>query len=577
MNEKNPSLLKDEKQKALAADRKKILGLSPEKALEVIAEHPFPVTLIQSMAEEDLYFLVHHIGPDESMPILALASNDQWDYFIDIEGWDKDQINPHQMTRWLKRLLKADADRFTYWIIGEKKDETAFYLYRNIELHIREYEQDPSEISGDFFTEDQTYYIRPRAYPKEHEKLQEERDLFIKDLLNRLAVYDYALYRDFLLKTQSLIPAETEEELFRQRNVRLAEKGLLPFDEAIGVYQHLKPEELLNRERKSETFEGRNVDTYPFAIDPEQPAKDADLFSQTLSRINDPAMLQKLQAEFAALCNQVITADQIRIREKEALSPIVRKVSGYLSIGLEKTASKQQNDAPYAHANVIQKYLLSDIFRVGYGCALNLKWKTEKWQRTSWYHHQGLPLNFWGEVFMGVLGGLLIKKPLCFDNYKTGSLYREFSGLLDIETTEARLNTIIAFDDLLSIMDIEIGPPQSHGLLTYENLLLTLWANHYLNTDGSAKAPQALTLEQFKRLDKELWRHGPRPRKISDTMREIFLGWLSDRSGLTPLDISERMATALEQLFKNIEAELGNVTQKDLDPRFISLFLIKIA
>ena len=36
-----------------------------------------------------------------------------------------------------------------------------------------------------------------------------------------------------------VIPAEAEEEAFRQRNVRLAEKGLLPFEEAVGIYQPL--------------------------------------------------------------------------------------------------------------------------------------------------------------------------------------------------------------------------------------------------------------------------------------------------------------------------------------------------
>ena len=111
-------------------------------------------------------------------------------------------------------------------------------------------------------------------------------------------------------------------------------------------------------------------------------------------------------------------------------------------------------------------------------------------------------------------------------------------------------------------------------MLTYENLLLTLWANYHLNMNGKAKSPRPLNMEQFRRFFDELWQPGSEPRNISDTMRQLFLGWLADNSGLSPDDISQRMAPALEQLFVKIENELGSVKKKDLDKRFITLFLI---
>lgn len=574
MTKNNLSPQKQERERALAQDRKSILSLPAEKALEALADHPFPVTLVQSMAEEDFYFLVHHIGPEDALPVLAVASNHQWEYLLDLEVWEKDNIDSHHMTQWLSRLRKADADRFTHWIANEKQEEMTLYMFRNIELHIREYDQDPGEIDEDFFTEDQTYYIRMRPYPKEQEKKEEERDLFIKDLLNRISVYDHTLYRNFLLASTAIIPAETEEEMYRLRNVRLAEKGMLPVDEAIGVYQPLKPTDLPQRSLKTETFEGRMVETYPLPIHTDKPAEDADLFTQTLAQIHDEPTLHKLQAEFAGLCNQVIAADQIRIREKKALSKVVGKVGGYISIGLEKAAMESEDKAPYANANMVLNHLLSDIFRVGYGCALTLKWRAEKWHRASWANDQGLPISFWGENFLGPLGGLLIKKPLFHDNYATGVLYREFTSLEDIDKTEDLINRIIAFDDLLSSMNIEVGPPSGQDLLTYENLLLTLWANYYLNLGGNVKSPQPMTMAQFRQLFRELWQPGAPPLKVSDAIREIFLGWLADSSGLSAEDISHRMAPALEQLFVKIEKELGNVKKKDLDKRFITLFLI---
>lgn len=574
MNDIKSTGSKNERQQALALDRRAILSLPPEKALDAIADHPYPVSLVQSMADEDLYFLVHHIGPDEALPVLALASNEQWEYLADIEGWEQDHVHPHQMTQWMARLLRADPDRFTHWVAHHKQEETALYLFRNVQLHIREYEEDPGDIGNDFFTEDQTYYLRLHPYPKEHEKLQEERDRFVKDLLNRLSVYDYTYYRDLLLASDSMIPAETEEELFRQRNVRLAEKGLLPFDEAIGVYQPLTASELAHRSPKSDRFDGRIVDTYPLPISQTEPGDADNLFARTLAQIHDGPALEKLQAEFAGLCNQIISADQQRIRDKVVLERMVRKVSDFISIGLEKAGQETEPGIPYAHAGLVQRHLLSDLFRVGYGCALSLKWRADKWHAASWFTHTGLPISFWGETYMGVLGGLLLKKPLYYNDYAAGELYREFATLAEIEETETQLNAMISFDDLLSLMEAETGELRSDQLLTYENLLLTLWANHYLNMSGASASPQLLNREQFGRLFKDLWEEKTVPPRISDNIREIFLGWLADRSGLSIYDISERMAPALDQLFGKIESELGRVKPKDLDPRFITLFLM---
>lgn len=565
---------KAKRDKDLAQERQKILAMAPEQALSTIMDHPFPVTLIQSMADEDLFFLVHHVGPDDALPIIGLASNQQWTYLMDMEGWHRDRIASHSMTQWMQRLLKADNDRFTHWITSEKRDDFAFYLFRNIEVHIREYDQDPGEISEDFFTEDQTYYLRLRPYPKDQKPLQAKRDQFLSDLLRRISVFDYNLYRDLLLESNAIIPAEAEEELYRLRNVRLAEKGLLPLEEAVGVYQPLKPSDLASRKPKSAVANGRVVDSYPLPILMNQSQQKVNLFAQTLNKIQDQSALQQLQSEFAGLCNQIIAADQKKITEKTALNQVVQKVSDYIAIGLEAIVLNNENKTPYAEPKLILSHFLSDIFRVGYGSALSLKWKADKWLRVSWFSGQGLPLGFWGETWMGVLGGLLLKKPLFYNPVESGPLYREFATMADITRTDYILNTIIAFDDLISLMDISIKRFSVDSYLTAQNLLLTLWAGHYLEI-GSVRDVCSLSMEQFKRFFSALWQADTYPRKISNKMREEFLQWLAQRSGLATYEITERMSTALEQLFLDVEQELGEVKTKDLDPRYIQLFLLR--
>ena len=60
-----------------------------------------------------------------------------------------------------------------------------------------------------------------------------------------------------------MIPAESEEEQFRLRNVRLGEKGFLPFHEAVGIYQPLRPEKLPSARKKVLRERFRDDPVYP--------------------------------------------------------------------------------------------------------------------------------------------------------------------------------------------------------------------------------------------------------------------------------------------------------------------------
>ena len=570
---------KKNKDVALSAERREVLSMPPGKALDAILEHPYPVTFVQSMAEEDLYMLVHTIGPDDALPILGLASNDQWRYFLDMEVWARDRIDPVAATQWLDRLMRADADRFTHWIVNEQADLFSYYLQRNIELYVRENEDDPADIGDGFFTEDDVHFVRLRPYPdlgEENNQAQEVRDLFVKDVLKRLSIFSYPFYQGLLLQTTAIIPSELEEEELRLRDMRLAEKGFLPFDEAVGIYQPLGVAELLNRVRKGNDTGGRAVETYPLPAPPDDGSAEGSLFATILARMGDDLELQRLQMEFASLCNQVISADQRRISEKEALSQIVDKVAGYISIGLEQVDREAGKADPYHGANMLRNHLLADIFRVGYGCALALKWRAERWRRGSWFGRSGLPLSFWGESGMGVLGGLLIKKPLYFDNYASGVLYREFATLADIHHTERLFEEIIAYDDLIALMGIEVPPFKANTFLTYQNLLLTLWAVKEVSPEQDDKVLRLLRLPQLKRFYGGLWEKDATPRHIKAGMRERFLGWAAERSGLSTYEVAERMGAALEGLFRQIESELGSVDVEALDPRYLQLFLLSV-
>ena len=559
--------------------RKKIVSMSPENALNTILDLPQPAALIHSFPEEDFYFLIHDIGLEDSHPLLSLASTRQWEYIVDLEVWQKHRIELKSVTRWFDLLFKVDPNRFIKWFLDQKTEFMEFYLFKNIEVKIRKHDQDPSEFGNEFFTYDDMFYVRflddtfeiETEETESDDTIKKDRDAFLSKFFKTLAAVDHVTYQKVLLEAYSVIPAETEEEAYRLRNVRLAEKGFLPYEEAIGVYRPLKPEDFKKQDTKFITEDPDRKLFFPVPFYHSGMLDQENLFTAALKKIELDDVIEQIQTEFAGLCNLIISADRKNIREKDELKTIVKKVCGYLNIGLERLSPDNTTPDAGHCALLIRKYPLSNIFKVGYGIALELKWKAEKWREKSWFEKQGLLLSFWGEQWLGVLGGLLIKKPLFFDNYKTGVLYREFMSMEDIRAADNVLSEIILFDDLFSLMAIN-PEPVTDRFLTYKNFILTLWARDCLGLSGEI---EPLRLDEFKRLFDDLWANKKKPYKIRRSMKESFLSWLSDRTGFANYEISRKLGHTLENLFSEIQSEYGDVSSKDFDPKYIDLFLIQ--
>ena len=564
----------------LAKQRKQLLSLPPEEMLNSILNSNQSTALVHSFSEEDFYFLIHNIGIEDSHPLLYLASNKQWEYIIDLEVWEKDRIEITSITRWFDLLFKVDPNRFMKWSLDKKTEFMEFYLSKNIEVKVRETDQDPSELGDTFMTLDDIFYARFLDQPitvdsdgnESYETDKKHRDAFLLKYLKTLADSDHIAYQKVLLESSGIIPAESEEEAYRLRNVRLAEKGFLPHEEAIGIYQPMKVRDFKRQDNKFITQDPDRKLFFPVPLYHTGVIEEENHFTAALKNIKADDVLEQIQIEFAGLCNRMISADQKTIREKDELKNMVKKACGYLSIGLEKLIEDDDKHNMGHFTALIQNYPLLSIFRLGFGLALELKWQAERWLKKSWFSRKGLLLGFWAEEWMGVLGGLLIKKPLFYDNYKTGELYREFISIDDIKNTETMLNELIAFDELFSLISVE-PDPATKGYLTYKNLILTLWARHIL---GLSEKLIPLTIDEFRDFFDGIWSDKEQPRKTSLSVKESFLDWVSSKTGLVHHEISQRLGQSFENLFKEIESEYGKVSRNDLDPRYIHLFLINI-
>ena len=569
-----------DRMRQLAQARQRILSGPAEQALDAILNHPQPAALVHSFPDEDLHFLIHDIGPGDALPLFSLASNRQWEFLLDVETWNRDQLNFQQATTWLQLLLRADPERLVKWCFHEKQEFLELYLFRNIELRIRESDQVPSDFGEGFFTDDDTYYVRLLDYPvttPEEESFKNRRNEMLGQLLRRLSMFDHPRYQGLLMEAVSVIPGEIEEELFRLRNVRLGEKGFLPFHEAVGVYQPLRDGDLAARGRKAIRPASPDDHRFPVPYVATTFLDDDNLFVRALKGIGQSHVVQQLQVELASLCNQVISADQEIIRGRNQLKSMVTKVSGYLAIGLELMTDSTADNRESKASALLQHHLLADIFRTGFASALQLKWQAVRWRKSSWCQAQQVDLTFWDESWLGLLGGLLIDRPKYYDPSTTDSSYRDFQTLDEIEATRHGLGQVMALDRLLKMIDVPLSSIADIHFLTYKNLLLTLWAKASLNESvADAKATGlTTTLEAFKPFFSSLWIDQKGQRVIANVKKTEFLQWVADASGLSTTELSAHLGTVFEALFNEVEADLAPVETGNLDPRHVPYFLLE--
>jgi uncharacterized protein DUF6178 len=557
----------------LAEERKHILSLEGMKALDAILDHPQPNALIHSFAEEDLAFLIHDIGPEDALDLLAMASDRQWEFIFDIETWEKDRINLNAVTQWMNLLLKADPQRFVHWAATEKSSLLEYLLFHSIEVFVREHDQDPSELGEDLTTYDDIFYFRiPETKYAEDAKAEfkELHQELLTRMIDQLAKTDHVFYQQTLLRAANVISAESEEEAFRLRNYRLAEKGFVPFHEAVGVFQPISVDHL--KKRKKFIAEQPDAESFvPVPVNHTSMMGEDSLFSRLLAKITDINILQQLQIEFAGVCNQLIAAETHPVRSRDELKTIVKKACGFISIGLENLLLKDKAAEEVMAEEYIITYPLIDLFRAGYGDVVTLRQQTKTWQKTSWVSAQKLPLSFWGERLVGVIGGLLINRPKFYDNNQTGELYREFETMADIEITGSILRDAMAYDRMLSAMAIRTDEFSKDRFITCENLLMTLWVRHCL---GLSPAMMPIPISVFRPFFTDLWESQKIPPVIKDSKKTDFLQWLAAESGFSEKKISQDLGNALELLFNDIAKDHGTIHPEDIDPRFITMFLL---
>ena len=540
---------------------REVFSLPPTDSLKRILSLDHPQGLVRSLSRVDFYWLVKKVGEEDSLPLLQMASYEQWQYLMDMELWKKDRMSFEQASVWMTRLNQADPGRLLQWLCTEGEHFSCLYFSRMIRVEVRRTDE-VYDLADGFVSFDNIFFFKV---------LNPEYEEQIRNILQLLAATEHERYQALLLGIQGTLPSEMEEELYRLRNVRLAEDGFLPYEEALSIYSRLKPESLKRNEKTSSLeFPPAPEEGVLVPVTPILHTETTSFLIETAEGISDPLFVDRIRLEFAGLCNQVIAADGVEVDDLEVLLKVCRKAAGYISLGLEKVSDKK---LPLSEEFLRGNSLL-DIFRVGYGLALELKWKAEQWLKKAWFVRKGFGQGFWEEDWGGMLSGLLLTRPQLFVQTHAGESYRDFENLSEIDDCHTVLKGMIILDRLLENIASQhpLEPALEKQLqVTFSALIFTYWARQELKIDpgfGPLAGDQVRNL--FKKIRKGEKKPPYRLMGHEKVFIRTFSGYASSLNAAGEMNWRE----PLSQLWQGFREEYALVKAADLDPKFVKYLLV---
>ena len=537
--------------------------LGGREILERILGDPDPRKVVEALPAGDFFWIVKKIGGDDCLPVLELATPDQWQYLLDLEIWDRDEINPAEALAWLRRLFEANRPRTVEWLL----DEGSALLYRvfqtGLEVLVREEDNKEFEIPEGFFTHDGVLYLQAR---------DAEAEPFLRELTGAIAAASLAAYQTLMSSLAGTVPSEMEEGMYRMRTVRLAESGFLPFGEAVAIYSPLSPDQLKRGGRPDAVdvpAAGEPEALIPFL--PLHEGGQTGSLREAIARISDPPVLDRLRLEYAGLANRIAAVEGLARMELDGLVGMARRAAGYLTIALEELAGKDRDGA----RELLEKNPLEAIFRVGFGFVLRLKRVAENWLKIAWFRKAGFENGFWGDERSLLISGLLLKKPLLYTGLEEGEAYRDFAGGEDLSAAGMALMKLIALDGFMDALTKKTAiDRESAGRddLTCFHLLFTFWARMRL---GLEPGFAAIRPDEARSLFASLREGEEAPPYQMARCREVFLKDMLAFAAELSDDLRAALREELSATWEDFRAEYEEVPPADTDMKHNPFLLIR--
>lgn len=343
----------------------------PVEQIDALLERDDAEDYIKTINPHALFRLIKDAGFDQGMDLIPYVAPDQLQLFLDLDCWKKDSIDTTRMAAWLA-VMVADADDAHFHRAIRDLDPEVMALFFKKNFVAVEPIDDEDQGIPDHMPE--TAVLSPdNAYALVYPEDQDNAAL-LRALVDRLYFVDQGLAWALFEAVRWELESQMEETAYRFRTSRIEEFGYVERTEALSVFARINPVETRARFEAGKFTPKQTLATPPTLDLPAVVVDNLDesfFFFQVLSAIDDDELVDRITAELIALNNRTMIADGIEPGEIETGQEVVRRTTGYLSLGLEFMARARLEDAQKALALIP----LRRIFQVGYSITLDLQQK----------------------------------------------------------------------------------------------------------------------------------------------------------------------------------------------------------
>lgn len=333
--------------------------LDAPKRVSALVESHHTAKLVPSLPSDELFRLVKEAGFDASLELLPYASNDQWQAFIDLDGWDSDVVSYKRFKSWFEAAQAAGLETHGRFLAALDPEYLVVLLQGHATIHEKDVDIDLIPDDREIFTSpDGEFWI---DLPQGHTETP-----IIQRTLRLLYANDLVAARRVLRAVRSELPSSSTEELYQFRLGRLADMGYLAPDEAREMLVPIDIEELKaeidERLDTAESVAPTVAAGDPARLLPSLRLRASPFLAAALERLGLGEDLDAFTMTAAFVANQWLVAFCHDLGEVEEHNEALAFSLGLLGIGLEHLSDGDEAKAEL----ILRRVVVKDIFRTGY-------------------------------------------------------------------------------------------------------------------------------------------------------------------------------------------------------------------
>ncbi|MCA9544191.1 MAG: hypothetical protein KC613_07360 [Myxococcales bacterium] len=479
--------------------------------------------LIQRLPADDLYGHVLTIGLEDCTELLAMASGEQVRAMLDSEIWVRDELSVERLDPWLTALMHAGPDVLGQRMLDLDDEVLNWILKRSVRAVVIEDPEDfnPPEAEHVTTPDGRLCVVFPEGEP---------RDLPVKIFLDWLMRQDTELCLNLLLGAEAALDSVLQEEAYRWRTGRMADRGYVDYYEALAIYSPPPRDAVAVRAPVEGAAPHRWI----------APLVDAEARLAAAFGALPEDTLDTVQAELAYVANMALSADRVDPWDSEAQAQTLARLRAGLGLGLDALGG---GDAA-RDAAVLAATPLALIFRHGYARMVAVRGPLAA-------HRKALRL---GDDAVGAVDVDALRP---WAQALLGERHPQRPGGTPLATPAdlAEANIVAgALAELATVAQVSHGTEVGLGAR-----IVTAFARAAVGLQGDGPLPASMLAEAHRAL---FTRDGA----WTDLARASMTAFWSGRGG--------QRASVRDGVFEQLRAEVGAVRAEAVEPRFVSLLWV---